>query len=144
MSILSEGVFSSISFHGLGVFRFDRISYEHKVLLKSISKRDRQKFDRLGLVPKQLLQVFWDLGFLPGEVRPKEGMRIQKLLDFLQNGHYLDDRSCARGKYLRAKIMDEVSTTPDLPDHEIFLKCGRGKFVPLSHLRETPGTIWRR
>ena len=76
MPILQDGVYSSISYHGRGIFRFDRIPYNHKILLKSITQRQRKKFKNHELVPIPLLQVLWDMGYLPGHERPQEGMRI--------------------------------------------------------------------
>jgi hypothetical protein len=63
MSILRDGVFSSTSYHGRGMFGFDRSSYKNKLVLKSIKKRQRRKFKDHGLIPKQVLQVLWDLGY---------------------------------------------------------------------------------
>ena len=44
MSLLEDGVFSSTSYHGRGMFRFDRIGYKNKKLLKEINQRQRNKF----------------------------------------------------------------------------------------------------
>ena len=107
MSILKDGVFSSISYHGRGMFSFDRICDEHKKLLKSIKPRQRKKFENNGLVPRQLLQVLWDLDFLPTEKRPQEGMRIPGLLKLLREGKYRDEKQRARGVLLHDKIDQE-------------------------------------
>jgi len=142
MSILKDGVFSSISYHGQGIFRFDRISYEHKKLLKSIKSRQRKKFENIGLVPRQLLQVLWDLGFLPSEKRPEEGMRISGLLKYLREGKYRDEKNRARGILLHDKIDQEEYPSQNVT-HETFIKYGRGKFMPVSFLRKEPGTIFK-
>ena len=86
MSILSDGVFSSTSYWGRGDFKFGQISYNHKIQLKSISKRQRARFKKYGTVPKQLLTILWDLGYVPGKNNPKEGMRITALLEYLDQG----------------------------------------------------------
>jgi hypothetical protein len=142
MSILKDGVFTSISYHGRGMFRFDRISIDHKKLLKSIKPRQRRKFENNGLVPRQLLQVLWDLGFLPSQKRPKEGMRIPGLLRFLREGKYRDEKNRARGVLLHDKI-DKEEYPSGNATQETFIKCGRGKFMPVSILRKEPGTIFR-
>ena len=142
MSILKDGVFSSISYHGQGIFRFDRISYEHKKLLKSIKSRQRKKFENIGLVPRQLLQVLWDLGFLPSEKRPEEGMRISGLLKYLREGKYRDEKNRARGILLHDKIDQDEYPSQNVT-HETFVKCGRCKFMPISFLRKEPGTIFK-
>ena len=142
MSILKDGVFSSISYHGRGMFRFNCISTEHKKLIKSIKPRQRKKFENNGLVPHQLLRVLWDLDFLPGKKRPTEGMRIPRLLKFLKEGKYRDDKNRTRGVLLHDKIDQEEYPSCDVT-HETFVKCGRGKFMPVSILREEPGTIFK-
>ena len=142
MSILKDGVFSSISYPGHGAFRFDRICYEHKKLLKSIKPRQRKKFENIGLVPRQLLQVLWDLGFLPSEKRPEEGMRIPGLLKVLREGKYRDGKNRARGILLHDKIDQEEYPSQNIT-HETFIKCGGGKFGAVSILRKEPGTIFK-
>jgi hypothetical protein len=142
MSLLEDGVFSSISYHGRGVFRFDRICYEHKKLLKSIKPRQRKKFENNGLIPWQLLQVLWDRDFLPTENRPKEGMRVPALLNLLREGQYRDEKQRAKGVLLHDKI-DQEESRPENVTYEILIKCGQNKFMPVSYLRNVPGTIFK-
>ena len=142
MSLLEDGVFSSTSYRGLGLFRFDSISYAQKKLLKSIKPRQRRKFKNNGLVPWQLLHVLWDMDFLPTKNRPQEGMRIPDLLKLLREGRYRDDKQRARGILLHDKI-DEEECLSNQVVNEIFIKGGQGKFVPVSFLREIPGTIFK-
>lgn len=142
MSILKDGVFSSTSYHGRGMFRFDLISYEHKMLLKSITKRQRRKFITVKMIPQQVLQVFWNLGFLPGKAKPQEGMRVQVFLKFLRHGNYRDEKNHALGIWLCDKVEQEECPIKNVT-HEIFIKCGRGKFMPVSEIRKEPGTIFR-
>jgi len=142
MSILKDGVFSSISYQGRGMFSFDRICDEHKKLLKSIKSRQRKKFENNGLVPRQLLQVLWDLDLLPIEKRPEEGMRIPGLLKVLREGKYRDEKNRARGILLHDKIDQDEYPSQNVT-HETFVKYGRGKFMPISFLRKEPGTIFK-
>jgi hypothetical protein len=143
MTVLEDGVYSSISFYGRSMFSFDRISYEHKKLLKSIKPRQRKKFKNMKLVPWQLLQVLWDLDFLPTEKRPQEGMRISELLKLLRKGQYRDDKQRSRGVLLHDTIDQEEFRSEANETYEILVECGRGKFVPVSYLRKIPGTIFK-
>ena len=112
MNIIEDGVFTKTSYFGRGVYRFDSISYDHKILLQSISKRQRAKYIRYGIVPQQLLVVLWENGYLPGVSRPTEGMRIAKLLDMLKEGKYLNKRHGDRGIWLYEQIVqDELMPT---------------------------------
>ena len=142
MSILEDGVFSSTSYHGRGMFRFNRISYEHKMLLKSITKKQRRKYRNHKLIPWQLLSVLWGLGYIPGEKRPIEGMRVRVFLEFLRNGQYRDEKNRALGVWLHDKVEQEEFPTKDLST-EVFVKGEGGKLVPVSYLRKIPGTIFR-
>jgi hypothetical protein len=143
MSILKkEGVLESLSHHVDGLFRFERISQKHKELLRSIKPRQRKKFEHHGLVPRQVLQVLWDLDFLPGENRPQEGMRIPGLLKFLKEGRYRDETNRRRGTLLHDRIDQEEFPT-HRPTDETFIRVGRSKFMPISALRRIPGTIFR-
>ncbi|MBW2609184.1 MAG: hypothetical protein JRC68_02440 [Deltaproteobacteria bacterium] len=142
MSLLDQGVFSSVSYNGIGPFRFDIISYQHKKLLKSIVKRQRSKYKKYDLVPWQLLQIFWEWGFLPGEEMPKEGMKIPVLLEFLNQGEYTNDRHRKRCEWLYERISRD-RIFPDKACFEIFVKYGRKKWISVSQIRDMPGTIIR-
>lgn len=142
MSLLEDGVFSSISYDGHGVFRFDRICYEHKKLLKSIKPRQRKKFENNGLIPCQLLQVLWDRDFLPTEKRPQEGMRIPGLLKLLREGQYRDEKQRAKGVLLHDKI-DQEESRPENITYDTLVGPEHGKLTPVSYLRNVPGTIFK-
>lgn len=145
MSILTDGVFSSISYFGRGDFQFDRISYKHKMLLKSISKRQRARFKKFGTVPKQLLTIFWELGYVPGEEAPNEGMRIHALLELIDRGPYQNKIHKLRCTWLYEKIVkEELMHHPKWlrKSKEIFLKSGR-KFTAVSELRKDHDSIFR-
>lgn len=142
MSILNDLVHSSTSYHGLGMFRFDRISYRSKMLLKSITKSQRKKYKDRELIPYQGLQALWNMGYLPGHEKPdREGIRKEALIHLLSNGQYRDSRNRILAISLRDTIEHE-----EFPEntvrYEILIKDGR-KFVPLFILREEPGTIVR-
>lgn len=112
MNIIEDGVFTKTSYFGRGVYRFDSISYDHKMLLQSISKRQRAKYIRYGIVPQQLLVVLWENGYLPGVSRPTEGMRIARLLDMIEEGKYQNKQHGDRGIWLYEQIVqDELMPT---------------------------------
>jgi len=143
MTVLEDGVYSSVSYLGRNMFSFDRISHKHKKLLKSIKPRQRKRFEYKRLVPWQLLQVLWDLDFLPTEKRPQEGMRIPELLKLLREGRYRDDKQRSRGVLLRDTIDREESGPEETATYDILVECGKGKFLPISYLRKIPGTIFK-
>ena len=142
MSTLEDCVFSSTSYHGRGMFIFDRISDEQQLLLKTITKRQRRKFISHRLIPRQVLQVLWVLGYLPGEKRFQEGMRVKVFLEFLRYGKYRDEKNRALGVWLHDKVEQEEFPTKHL-SIEVFVKGEGGKLVPVSYLRKIPGTIFR-
>ena len=142
MSMSNDGVLGSLSYRGDGLFRVERMSKEHKKLLRSIKPRQRKKLENHGLVPRQVLQVLWDLDFLPGENRPQEGMRIPELLGFLREGRYCNETNRRRGTLLHDRIHQEEFPT-HRPSDEMFIRVGRSKFMPISALRKIPGTIFR-
>ena len=142
MSILEDGVLSSTSYHGRGMFRFDRIGYKNKMLLKEITPRQRNKFKYDRLIPCKVLQVLWNLGYLPGEKQPQEGMRVKAFLKFLRNGQYLNEKNNARGVWLHDKIEQEEFPPGELSSEILIIDEG-GKFVPISYLKRIPGTIFR-
>jgi len=114
MSLLNSGVYSSISNNGYGDFQFGEISMSHEFLLKSISKRQRAKFQRYGIIPRQLLVVLWENQYLPGKHTPQCGMKIKKLLNFLSEGSYRNLNHLQRGQWLYERIVKE-ELMPRLP-----------------------------
>ena len=142
MSFLEDGVLSSTSYYGRGFFRFDRIGDANKKLLKKIVKRQRRKFKDDKLIPRQLLQVLWNLGYVPGTKAPKEGMRNGAFLKFLRQGQYPNQKNRANGVWLHDKIEQEEGSSGNITN-EIFIKCGERKFGAVSILRKEPGTIFR-
>ena len=141
MSLLSDGVYSSITLNGRGDFSFANLSKSHEGLLKSITKRQRAKFKRYGIVPRQLLIVLWENGFMPGDQTPRDGIKIQRLLDFLREGLYLDKNHYERGEWLYKKILGEELMLAQFPRRKKIRKGLRKTSYTLSQIRELPGTI---
>ena len=143
MSILYDGVFSSVSLYGRGDFQFEDISYAHKMLLKSITKRQRAKFKKMEIMPPQLLRVLWDLGWIPGDTEPQKGMKLHGLLNLLQNGPFESERQRMRCTWLYERIVqEELMSKPKwlATNQERFMKVGK-ECIPLSEIRKQPGTI---
>lgn len=141
MSIIEDAVFSSTSRSGQGIFKFNQISYENKMELKDISKRQRKNFKEEKLIPNQVLKVFFNMGFLPEKESPKQEMRINDLINYLKNGKYQDSKNRDKGTLLRDRIEEEEFPESEFGD-EKFVKSG-GKLIPVSYLRTIPGTIFR-
>jgi hypothetical protein len=140
-SILEDAVFSSTSRQGRGIFRFNSISVENKFLIKNISKHQRRHFKNKKQVPWQVLEVLWNMGCMPGNRPPKQGMKARELCDLLTHGNYRNEISRKKGICLRDRIEQE-----ELPEPKIycerFIKSGR-TFIPVSYLRKIPGTIFK-
>jgi hypothetical protein len=140
MSLLKDAVFTSTSYHGRKRFKFNQMTEENKILIKSVTKRQRRKFKNFKIVPLPVLEVLWNMGFLPGDQPPAEGMKIPVLLEYLTNGNYKDSRHHSMGIWLRDKI-DLEEFKWDIDSYEMYIKSG-SKFIPISYLREIPGTIF--
>ena len=143
MSLLYDGVFSSVSLKGRGDFQFNILSHNHKMLLKSITKRQRSKFKKQGTIPPQLLRVLWELGWIPGDAAPRFGMRVNILLNLLENGPFMNERERLKCSWLFEKIVNEelMSKPRWLSSHgERYVGQGQ-KQVPLSEIRKWPGTV---
>jgi hypothetical protein len=144
MSLLSDGVNSGRFYNGRGDFQFGEISLSHEFLLKSISKRQRRKFRRYGIIPRQLLIVLWENGYLPGKHSPRTSIKIQKLLAFLGDGPYRDKKRAQQGQWLYEKIVKEELMPKVLAKKEKFLKGPKGKWIPVSHIKQQLETILNR
>ena len=147
MSIIKNGLYFSKDEKIRGFYKKQELSSENLSLLKGITPRQHKKFksekDKTKkLIPWQLLQIFWELGFLPGKEKPEEGMRLKPFLDFLSHGNYRDQRHQLKGIWLRDKI-DEEEFPQTIRSQEMYLKVpGEGsKWVPASYFRDIPGTI---
>lgn len=144
MSLLSDGVNSGRFYNGRGDFQFGELSKSHEFLLKSISKRQRRKFKRHETIPCQLLIVLWENGYLPGKHSPRNGMKIQKLLTFLDDGPYRNKEHLQRGQWLYERIVKEELMPKVLTRKEKFLKGPKGKRIPASYIKQQAGTVLNR
>jgi hypothetical protein len=107
MGFLSDGVFSSISPCGRGYFSFANLSDYEVGLVQSITKRQRHKFRKYGLVPVQILVITYENGMLPGNAPPKDGMKVKRLLTLLGTGPYRDEGIKERALWFRDQIIKE-------------------------------------
>jgi hypothetical protein len=107
MHILTDAVLSSIKPFVLGYFDFRNLNDHEVELLQSITKRQRHKFQKYGIVPEQVLRIAYDYGCLPGEIPPKGGMKVKRLLDLLDLGPYRDAENRELALWFRNKIIKE-------------------------------------
>lgn len=141
MGILKQAVCSGVH-KGYGDFEHENLSPRHVNILKGITKRERHKFKKFGFVPRKALKVFWELGYLPGEDKPKKGMIIEELLDFLDAGPYKEEKDAEKGHWFyEAIVKTELMPRPKTNPRHIFVKDGRRKFADYSEIRKEPGTI---
>lgn len=115
---------------------------EIRSLLESISGRQRRKFWRFGIVPVNLLVFWWKMGFLPGRQAPSEGMRIPRLLEWLERGPYFSPEHQERGRWFYEKIVIEELTPRRLPGKERMVGARKHvELMPISEIKKNPGTI---
>ncbi len=107
MSLLSDGVYSSITLNGIGDFKYSELRKYHQKLIQSVTKRQRAKYARHGIIPCQILKVLWDNGYLPCNTYPASGMKIERLFDSLQEGCYSDQENHDRAMWLYDKLVHE-------------------------------------
>jgi hypothetical protein len=128
---------------GYNMFKSNQLSDDNKQLLSSITNRQRKKFLDKKIVPIPVLEILWDLDFLPGKRPPREGMRIKALLEFLKNGEYRDEKNRALGVLLRETIEKEECPEHDFGDEKFVWDDKDETFIPVSYIRTQPGTIFR-
>ena len=145
MPILKNGIYFRLDTKKNKFYK--NLSEKCVSLLKSIKRRQRKKFksekDKTKkLIPWQLLQVFWELDFLPIIEKPQTGMRLKSFLDFLSHGDYTDQRHRFKGIWLRDKIYEQefpvIKREP-----AIFVGINDTNLIPVSYLRTIPGTIYK-
>jgi hypothetical protein len=125
-------------------FRIDRMFKWNKQLIMSITKRQRIKFIVKKIVPLPLLEVLWDMDYLPGNRPPREGMRVNVLLDYMSShDNYRDKKHRARGIRLRDRIESEEYPEQNLVDDRLVTDAN-GDSIPIFYLREQSGTIFHR
>ena len=93
MGILTDAVLSGIKPCGCGYFYFADLPDHEVKLLQSISQRQRQKYNRYGTVPEQVLVIAYENGMLPGNAAPKGGMKVKRLLTLLKTKRVYPDFS---------------------------------------------------
>lgn len=105
MAIITDAVFASTHWNGLGFFKFDVVPLKVKTSLKAVTKRQRHKYKKHGIIPLPVLEALWFMGLLPGEKLPLHGMRLLELLKHLREGRYRDDRNMENAKWLYHEIV---------------------------------------
>ncbi|MBA3009677.1 MAG: hypothetical protein KKF12_12505 [Proteobacteria bacterium] len=147
MSIIKNGIYFGKDQKKKGFYKKQNLSAESISLLKRITPRQHKKFKSeknkmKKLIPWQLLQVFWELGFLPIIEKPQAGMRLKSFLDLLSYGDYKDKGHQYKCVWLRDKIYDEEFPSPKR-EPAIFVGINNTNLLPVSHLRTIPGTIYK-
>ena len=150
MRIIGDAVYSNIYNAGLGVYRFDGIRFHHKILLLSISKRQRKAFKNYEKIPWQVLRIWYDNGFLPFEIRCDRMITVRRILYLIEHGTYRDKNHSEHGSWLYDRIVEEVfmpkkSRLPNKKSKggsEKFIGVGKKK-VPQFYVREQLGTVIR-
>lgn len=107
MHILTDAVLSSVVPCGCGYFYFGNLDNQEVQMLQSITKRQRHKFKKYGIVPEQVLGIAYDFGLLPGETPPKGGIEVKRLLTWLRTGPYRDDENRELALWFCTKIIKE-------------------------------------
>lgn len=145
MSLIMDGIYFKKNTKKKKFYK--NLSDECVSLLKNITRRQSKKFksekDKTKkLIPWQLLQVFWELDFLPIIEKPQTGMRLKSFLDFLSQGDYTDQRHRYKGIWLRDKIYDQEFPSQK-SEPAIFVGINNTNLLPVSYLRTIPGTIYK-
>lgn len=107
MGIITAAVFASTYWNGVGFFKFDVIPFKAKEALKAVTKRQRHKFKRYGIIPLPVLEALWHMGLLPGEELPTNGMKLSSLIEFLRQGEYRDQQHRETAKWLYSEIINK-------------------------------------
>ena len=107
MSLLSKMVLCSMSYKGRLFDDFCSLPKEVTMSLKAVTKGQRHKFEKYGIVPLPVLRALWLMGFMPGKEPPINGMKIATLIDYLHNSRYETDQRAKNGQWLIDKIVAE-------------------------------------
>ena len=126
MQIITDAVFAGKHLNGLGIYRFENISKHHTDLLKSINASQRRRYVGNDIIPLQILLIWRDWDFLPGQNEPKRSIKIKKLLSFLKNGPYRDRRHYIEGQWLYTMIV-QTELMPRNPSKKKKVRVNRGK-----------------
>jgi hypothetical protein len=76
-------------------------------MVKSISKRQRRKYFKYGIVAEQVLRIAYECGCLPGITPPQGGMKLKRLIEWLGTGPYRDDENRELALWFRNKIIED-------------------------------------
>jgi hypothetical protein len=126
MPIVTDAVYAGRYPKGLGDYRPDNLSDEHWRLVKTISKNQRKGYRKADIIPRQVLCLWWDLGYLPHKRRPNQGADLMRLLDHLDHWAYLDEAHAEKGVWLFDRIVIEELMPRRIPWPVKSSKC-RGK-----------------
>ena len=107
MSLLSKMVLCSTSYRGRLYEDYSELPQKVQEALKSVTKGQRHKFEKYGVVPVPVLVALWHLGFFSGEETPKHGMKILALTEYLRQGLYKNKQAAENGHWLYTQIMKE-------------------------------------
>ena len=169
MPFLQACVSGSKSRAGYKSFRLHLLTSEETDLLEGISRNQRRRWrssfqkkrnciqpgkrlkserkalsgKRVRIVPWQILRILWKRGIKFQREPPERGMELNSFISAL----WAFICSCTDDKVRNLAMLIYEDTirfeTKSFvgPSREIFLKAGRGKFISLSQIRQTPGTI---
>ena len=112
MPIITDGVRSSRPGRECGRFLSVNLNVLEISLLRSISESMRRKWNRRDIVPRPLLQLFYDWRYLPS--KPEKGWELWKLLDWLNVGPY-KTRAHAEGSKILFEMIVEEEIKPRSP-----------------------------
>lgn len=107
MQVVTDAVYAARKPRGIGDYRQDKVSEEHWHLLGTISRGQRKRFRKLDIIPRQVLCVWWDNGYLPHRQRPDHGTDLMRLLEHLKGWAYRDEAHYQKGLWLFQRIVEE-------------------------------------
>jgi hypothetical protein len=105
MHIVTDAVLAGKHLNGLGIYSIGNISKYHWQLLKRITPNQRRKYFTRGIIPLQLLLLWRDQRYLPGQHDPERPIHIMNLLKYLKNGPYRDRQHYLKGQWLYETIL---------------------------------------
>jgi hypothetical protein len=119
-------VFCSIHYKCRILDGFSSFPQKVQTLLRSVTKGQRRKFNKFGIVPLPVLEALWHMGFLPTDGAPERGMKVLILTEYLSQGKYRTEQAADRGQWLYTQIIKEEVIGCGVP-----LQKGQRKKRPL-------------
>lgn len=107
LSLLSKMVFCSTSYRGRLYEDYSSLPKAVQGELKAVTKAQRHKFKKYGVVPLPVLTALWHLGYLPGKTAPVQGMKVLTLTEYLRSGRFLNQQAAEKGSWLYQQIIKE-------------------------------------